>query len=84
MCDGCGRVATGADPTNEDPARTWWRLAQGCSPDGFLHLGSFSFAWPTDDDTEPEEPEELEYADRHFCTITCLRDWLNRREDVAA
>ena len=76
MCDGCGRVASSSDPTDGDPARSWWELSQGPVPGGgMLALPALPIL--------DAEPVELEVPDmepvRHFCSTACLRDWLGKR-----
>lgn len=36
LCDGCGRLVSDADPTDDDPARRWWSLSLGPTPGGRL------------------------------------------------
>lgn len=85
LCDGCGRLASTADPTDDDPTRRWWELSPGPTPSGGLlaltvpPITIDEFLHPVEEpEPEPEEEPESEPL-RHFCSDSCLFDWLGAR-----
>jgi hypothetical protein len=83
LCDGCGRMASDSDPTDDDPTRRWWALEAGPTPGGMpVGIRMTAIAIIPEGEPVPEmEEHDLEPAEpcRHFCRLGCLLDWLQGR-----
>lgn len=84
ICDGCGRLASSADPLDDDPTRRWWALCPGPTPGGGLLAIHHSFDETVEAlrdlaDEPADEPDFEDEPERHFCATSCLFDWLGAR-----
>ena len=73
-CDGCGAIAS---DRGDDPTREWLALSVGPTIGaGLLPMIDFSAVADYGDEDEDDVEAEPAEPDRHFCSLGCLRTWV--------